>query len=244
MSAGRFKVGDGVSLSDASLKEYAELGAVAQQNVFATAFPNNELPFGGSGWVHGFSDGLLWHNIRTTPAKAFGTQINGGDNFTDSIAHASGKWGNDQQVTTTITFANSPGAGENVIEEAEILLRFSIDQGSAKGYECLWSVIQNAGAGRYMQVVRWDGGVGAFTQLAAATLTLASVGDTFYAEIVGTVITVKVNGTTKITYDTASDGIKYSQGAPGIGQYFKNDLILGTYAASDFGFSSWSVLAT
>jgi hypothetical protein len=248
MSGGRFSVGDGISLCDGK-GELAHAALVAKQAAYSTLFPFNELPFGGSAWKHGFSDGTLWSNIRSTPAKAFGTQVNLGANFIDSLAHLDGAWFNDQSVTATVFCGNlltNTDSLNGAVEEVEILLRFSIAQGIATGYEITFSVDPNVTNGRYVQLNRWNGALGAFTLLANGASTLINNGDTLFASIIGTVITVKVNGTSvggSFPYDTAGDTPKYASGAPGIGHYFKNDLAAGTYASSDFGLSAFSVTA-
>jgi hypothetical protein len=55
------------------------------------------------------------------------------------------------------------------------------------------------------------------------------------AEIVGTVITAKINGTTAMTYDTAGDSTKWSTGQPGIGMY-----AIGGATLANYGFSNYS----
>jgi hypothetical protein len=220
-----------------------------RQSAYATAFPNNQLPFGGSGWANGYSDGTLWNNMRSTPGLAFGTQVNGGANFLDGIAHLLGVWGADQSVTATCVSTNRVSLADsnagNCTEEVEILLRFSIVQGTAIGYEITFSVDPNPTNGQYIQLNRWNGGSGAFTLLASGTHpTTVNNGSILFASIIGTVITVKVDGVSvggAFPYDTASDNPKYANGAPGIGHYYSNANGVGTYAASDFGLSTFAV---
>ncbi len=243
---GHISVPDGFGVVDA-YGELSHRSSVALRNDYATVFPNNECPLRCGDWVNGFSDGTIWNNMRTTPAKAFGTQINGGANFLDGIAHLDGVWGNDQTVTGTVFCGNLLSNADSlagVAEEAELLLRFSITQGRAIGYEITFSVDPNVTNGRYIQLNRWNGGSGSFTLLASGASTLVSTGATLFASIIGTVVTVKVNGTSvggTFPYDTASDTPKYASGAPGIGHYYSNATSVGTYAASDFGLSAFSV---
>lgn len=248
--AGRFKSGDGSSVSDAHVGELFHASEVMKQNAYATLFPNNELPFGGSGWRHGFSDGTLWNNIHTTPGQAFGTQVNGGANFIDGVAHLNQPWLNDQSVSGTIVTANRVSSADSVagvIEEVELLLRFAIDQSVATGYEITYSVDPNAANGQYIQINRWNGPVNGFTLLASAVWSTSGVtvnnGQAVSASIVGTVITVKVGSTTVLTYDTTADTPKYASGAPGIGHFYFNSNSVGTYAASDFGLSAFAAQA-
>jgi hypothetical protein len=55
--------------------------------------------------------------------------------------------------------------------------------------------------------VRWNGPLNDFTVLADNVFTYVNLADgaLWYAEIIGTVITIKCNVTTVLTYDTASD---------------------------------------
>ena len=245
MAWGRFSAGDGVAVADGP-NESGHGSQNPLQGAYGTTFPTTELPFAGSSWKHGYSDGGLWTNVRSTPAKAFGTQVNAGANYIDSIAHLGGNWGNDQTFQATVFAGNllsNTDSLNGAAEEVEILLRFFIDQGVAKGYEITFSVDPNVTNGRYIQLNRWNGGVGAFTLLASGASTLTGNGDTLFASIIGTVVTVKVNGVSvggAFPYDTASDSPKYASGAPGIGFYYSNSLSAGTYAASDFGLTAFS----
>ncbi len=246
---GRVKVADGFGVVDA-YGEPVHRSAVATRTDYATAFPNNECPLRCGDWINGFSDGTLWNNMRTTPAKAFGTQANGGANFLDGIAHLDGVWGNDQTATAIAVITNTLSATDSntgtFAEELEILLRFSITQGRAIGYEITFAADPNVTNGRYIQLNRWNGASGSFTLLASGASTLVSNGDTLFASIIGTVVTVKVNGVSvggAFPYDTTSDTPKYASGAPGIGHYYINPNGTGTYAPSDFGLSSFAVTA-
>jgi hypothetical protein len=247
MAWGRFKVlSSGISVPDGP-NESGHVSLAPAQNAYSSAFPSTELPFAGSAWQHGFSDGTLWNNLRSTPAKIFGTQVNAGPNFADSIAHLTGVWGANQSASATVFCGNllsNTDSLAGVAEEVEILLRFSIDQGRATGYEITYSVDPNVTNGRYIQLNRWNGGLGSFTLLASGASTLVSNGAVVTASITGTIVSVAVNGTPvggTFPYDTASDSPKYATGAPGIGHFYYNSTSVGTYAAPDFGFSAFSV---
>jgi len=247
--AGRFKGGDGMSVTDAHVSEPFHASQVMTRNAYATAFPNSECPLRAGDWINGFSDGTLWNNIRTTPGLAFGTQVNAGAAFKDGLAHLDGTWFNDQTATAICVSNNRITSGDStlgIVEEVEILLRFSIQQGNATGYEITFSMDPNASAGKYVQLNRWNGALGSFTLLASKTGVTINNGSTLFASIVGTVVTVKVDGVsvgTPFPYDTTADTPKYASGAPGIGHYYFNSNSVGTYAGSDFGLSSFSVTA-
>lgn len=242
----RFKSGGGVSVAD-DIGEVKHWSQYPTQNFYHTTFPGAELPFGGSGWLHGFSDGTQWHNVRSTAALGFGTQVGlSADTFKDSIACLNTIWLNDQTATATVVTTNrisSTDSAGGVIEEVELLLRFAIIQGNAIGYECTISVDPNALHGQYVQLNRWNGASGSFTLLASAASGAVNNGSVIVAAIVGTTVTIKIDGITKITYDTSGDTPKYASGAPGVGFYYINSAPVGTYKPSDYGFSDFSVSA-
>src|SRR5436190_838960 len=104
----------------------------------------------------------------------------------DGVAVAVG--GNDQTCSAVCVATNPLSSGDSVVgcaEEVEILLRFSIDQGVAKGYEITYSVDPNVANGRYIQLNRWNGPFGGFTLLASGASTLVGNGDTLFASIIG-----------------------------------------------------------
>lgn len=63
-------------------------------------------------------------------------------------------------------------------------------------------------------------------------------GDVVNFEAVGTVLTLKVNGVTEVTYDTSGDGTKYSTGNPGLFFYYNGtatDQLATTWRAGSVG---------
>ena len=181
--------------------------AVAAGGYYTTPFAGTENPLSETGvWTRGGTTGLDWTNPQKTPGIGFGTQT--GVGYDDSIAHLSGFSAN-QYSTGTLHRASPSGQ-----LEAELLLRFSITAHSATGYEIDVTLTD-------MSLVRWNGALSDFTYLVqnvTANVSTAN-GAVWYAEIVGTVITIKCNGVTVTTHDTSSDGTKYSSGNPGLGFY-------------------------
>lgn len=210
-------------------------------NSYTSSFAATENPIAESSrWVNGLATGLDWTNVRTTPGKAFGTQT-GTVNFDDSIAILGGlsSWDAIQVVRATV-FATNPissadfTAHPDLAQEVELLLRFSLAGHSATGYEITYSVNpQNP----YVQINRWNGTLGGFTLLATAVAPpIIGAGDQLKATICGKHICCYVNDVLVLAFDDTT----YASGKPGIGFYWHSTSGVGTYAPSDFGFSSMS----
>ncbi len=203
---------------------------------YTTQFSAAENPINEGGqWVNGEKTGLLWHDCRTTANFAFGTQP-GTIVFDDSECLLNGTWGTRQQAQATVRIVASDNTP---IEEVEIRLRSSITANSSTGYEVNCSV--KAG-NPYMQIVRWDGGLGSFTPLNSASVGCAD-GDVLKAIVTGsgtsTVITGFKNGVQQLTTTDSGCSAAWCSlpGQPGIGFYIQS----GSSATnSDFGFSSFS----
>ena len=92
-----------------------------------------------------------------------------------------------------------------------------------------------------MQVVRWEGPLGKFTYLADLRGTNYGLkdGDILKASIVGSNITVYINGVQKahVADDT------YNQGNPGIGEFLACERGQNRGANAEFGFSSFTARA-
>lgn len=193
---------------------------------YKTQFPSAENPISEGGrWINGATEGVLWHNCRTTTNFAFGTQP-ATANFDDSICLLTGAWGNDQQAQATVRIVASDATQ---FEEVELRLRSAIATSSSTGYEINCSV---KSGNPYMQIVRWNGGLGDFTLLDSRPVGCSN-GDELKATIRGNAITAFKNGTAVFS---ATDST-YTNGAPGMGFYIQNG---DSSTNSDFGFSSFS----
>jgi hypothetical protein len=194
---------------------------------YTTKFPNAENPLSESGvWVNGGTDGLDWHDCRTTSAFAFGTQP-ATINYDDSTCLVNGTWGANQTVEITI---HTVTAGAHAsFEEVEVRLRSKITGHVNTGYEINCSVKPG---NAYMQIVRWNGALGDFTYLNGSAVGCKD-GDVLKATISGSKITAYKNGTAIMT---ATD-TKFADGLPGMGFYIQS----GTSSANnDFGASSFT----
>lgn len=209
----------------ASVADWEPIPAIGLKS-FSTTFSLTESPMSEGGvWTQGLATGLDWTNVDTNGADAIGTKDNG-SNFDDSIACLSG-FHPDQSASTVI----HKGSTTNIME-VELLLRWQITSHNARGYEINW-----AHDGAYMQIVRWEGALNSFTPLQNfGPLAAPADGDTFYAQIVGNLITVKVNGSTIGTWDitTGSPANVWTTGNPGIGFYRTGGAAFSQYAYTSF----------
>lgn len=218
-------------------------------NSYSTLFPLTENPMLESAvWKQGLVDGLDWHNVRTTPAFAFGTQ-DGSTNYTDSVAALKGTWSNDQVAIATVRTVNQQTG--SIFEEVEILLRYEITAHSVVGYEFTYACRPVGDAGRYIQINRWNGVLGDFTTLDGRAGPGLNDGDRIKASCIGNpkpILRIYIapaadpnNFTEVFNYDTVSDSIVYASGKPGIGMYNQGgDLGM----SSDFGLTAFSATAS
>jgi hypothetical protein len=209
------------------------LAASAFANSYTTSFPATENPISQSGmWINGGTTGINWTNARTTPGLAFGTMSGNGPGnavYADSTAILGGSWGPTQTASATLAVLNASGAS-GVFEECELRLRTTVMAGSIIGYEINASVSTNPN-NFYMQIVRWNGPLGSFTQLNGSTQHFAS-GDTITATISGSTITAYHNG---VPVMTANDST-FGSGSPGIGFFLQGAAGLN----ANYGFSNFS----
>ncbi len=192
-------------------------------NSYSTVFPLTEDPISENGsWINGGVTGLLWHDCQTTPGFAFGTQP-GTTKYDDSACVLTGTWGTNQSAQATIKVNSTNNAQ---FDEVEVFLNATIAANSITGYEINCSV---ASANPYMQIVRWNGGLGNFT-LINSTTAGCTTGDVLSAARSGNTITAFKNGTAMITVSDTT----YTGGSPGMGFYIQT--LNGTSAAADAGF--------
>jgi hypothetical protein len=173
-------------------------------------------------WLGGKTHGVDWQNVATCVGLAYPSVIGAGGApsgppYDDPTALLKGNWGNDQRVSIKVALTQR---ASGIFQECEARLRSSLSSGVNSGYECILSMTDNP----YIQLVRWNGPLSDFTILKSCTMgSNANDGDVFTSQIVGSVITVSVNGATQFTHDTAGDSsstgatARYTSGQPGIG---------------------------
>ena len=203
---------------------------------YTTRFPKTENPISEGGyWINGGTVGLAWTNARTTPGFAFGTMV-GTDaapqSFADSTAVLAGTWNPNQAVTITVA-APSPSSANGVYEEVEIRLRTAITANSITGYEINCSVSTDPTNGNYLQLIRWNGALGDFTQLDAIVTHCVS-GDVLKASISGSSISVYLNNMSTPVMSWGDS--TYSTGNPGLGFFLQG----ATGLDANYGISSFT----
>lgn len=197
--------------------------------VYTTHFPLTENPISEGGhWINGQRTGLDWADVRTTAGFAFGTEA-GTARYDDSTALLTGTWGPDQTAQATVRTVDQ---SDKIYAEVELRLRSSLSAHRATGYEILFRCLKTSDA--YAQIVRWNGPLGDFTYLNAASGPQYGVanGDVVKATIIGNVITAYINGVQVLQATEAT----YASGSPGMGFYLEG----ATGVNGDYGFTSFS----
>jgi hypothetical protein len=186
---------------------------------YSTDFNLTESPISESGaWHH---DGLDWAKVDTSGGYAYGTQAlgvgrSGPGQYNDSYAYLSG-FPPDQQASGVV---HKGTIDTSCTHEVEILLHWSDAAHSASGYEC-----NLAYDGGYAEIVRWNGPVGDYTYLNRGSVPGGvKEGDTLSCSIVGSTITLSVNGVarataTDSTYTTGNPGMAFWRGSSGCGSF-------------------------
>lgn len=184
-------------------------GSKRSYNGYATNFPLTENPISEAGlWIPGGISSPRT-NPQTVGTHAYGTMSSfDGTNFIDSIAVLNAPFSANQSVQGTVW---NTGAVDGL--EIELVLRGNISALSNTGYE-----VDIVHTGPSVGLVSWNGPPNAFTILTTSNVNVSiSDGDVWFAQMVGTVVTVKCNGNLVLTYDTAGDAFKIASGTPGIG---------------------------
>jgi hypothetical protein len=175
---------------------------------YTTSFSLNESVISEGGkWVNGKAVGLSWHDIGTSGGTAIAThRMSIAPPYDDCVAHLSSaflSFNANQYAQGTVYRAPGYTSGH----EIELLLRFEITANSARGYEIYWST--NGG----LYIVRWNGPINSFNSLYVASAGLANDGDVVRAEITGSTITVRINGSVVLSGTDSA----WTSGQPGIG---------------------------
>ena len=194
---------------------------------YTTNFPVAENPISEKGnWINGGTVGLDWYNVQTNGRMAFGTNNQG--SYTDPTAVLAGTWGPDQTAQATVSTVSQTNS---LYQEVELRLRTTITAHSITGYEVNFRCLPGTDSNRYVQIVRWNGPVGNWTEINGTLGPGLKTGDVVKATIIGSTITAYVNG---IQVLQATDKT-YASGSPGIGFNYGCN---GTYG--NFGFTSFT----
>lgn len=203
---------------------------------YTTAFSGTEDPLSEGGRWH--NEGVDWTHIRKVNGLVCGTQTGtntGIYRFNDSFAHLTG-FPPDQEAWGEARITN-PNA--TCAQELEILLRWNSSPHRATGYECFARCVSTPAS--YVQIVRWDGPLGKFTYLADLRGTNYGLknGDILKASIVGSRITVFINGIEKARVVDRT----FATGNPGIGEFLDCEGAHRTGGNGDFGFANFTARA-
>lgn len=183
---------------------------------YTSAFQFTENPISEAGiWTSGGAVGLDWTDVRTTPGKVFGTESGtstGPAQYDDSVAVLKGPWGNDQGaegVVFIVPTAPVPNA------EIEILLRFNVTPHLTFGYE--FNISCSPGI-TYATIVRWNGALGDFTNIAQRLDINTVDGDILAFTAIGSTLTAYKNGASVLS----GNDTMFPSGAPGVGFFLRN----------------------
>lgn len=195
--------------------------------IYSTDFPLTENPISeGGNWINGGTVGLDWTNVAVSSGLAHGTQ-NGSVSYNDSTALLTGTWGSNQTVQATVHVGTRPTPGNYI--EVELRLRSNLSAHSCTGYECNYSMAAN-GNGPYTQIVRWNGALGNFTQLASQGINQIADGTVVSAGVVGNTITTYTNGVALFSVTDAT----FTSGNPGMGFFSQSS------GSNDSGFTGYT----
>jgi hypothetical protein len=194
---------------------------------YTTEFDLTESPLAQAGaWRHA---GLDWTDVVTSGGLAYGSQM-GDRGFDDSYAYLAGVFPPNQSASATIHLESGITAA---YAEVEILLRWRDGAHDSTGYEC-----NLAFNGQYAEIIKWPGPLGKqksdFKFISSGNAVAGGVhdGDVFQADVIGNVITSRLNGR---VLATATDSSLPSGGAPGIGFYSE-----GAPASQKFSFTKFA----
>jgi hypothetical protein len=197
------------------------------QKTYSTTFPLSENPISeGDHWINAASLGLDWANVRTSPGLASGTQ-SGSTVYDDSTAVLASSWNSDQMAQATV-FTVNPNS--SIDQAVELHLRTTITVDGITGYAFKFGC--GSDGSQYVQILRWNGPLGSWTELDSQTGPGLRNGDVVKATAVGNTLTAYINGTPILSVTDST----YTSGSPGIG--FSNQTG-STATTSDFGFTNF-----
>ncbi|MFO1272319.1 MAG: hypothetical protein U1F50_11690 [Rubrivivax sp.] len=178
---------------------------------YSTTFSSKEKPINEGGmWVNGKSTGGKWNDVQTIVGRAYGTALMDVERYADNVAHLTTSFTANQYAQGTVY--RVPGyMNPSDAHEIELLLRFKITPGNARGYEVLWA--QDGG----VCVVRWNGPLSDYNLLSDGCPLIGKAvdGDVLRAEITGSTIKVYKNGALVVTASDSS--ARWNDGQPGMG---------------------------
>jgi len=201
--------------------------SLGSQKAYTTTFPIAEKPISeGGSWTNGGTVGLDWRDVQTSSGVAIGTDSES-TALGDSVAVLAGKWKPDQMAQATVSAGNQ---NCSTYEGVELFLRTTVTEHAIAGYKFGFRCTSDGS--QYIQILRWNGPIGSWTELGGNTVPALHNGDVLKAMAVGTTLTAYINGTPLLSVKDTT----YSDGSPGLGFHNESG---GAVRNSRFGFSSF-----
>jgi len=201
------------------------LPLAARAQTYSTSFQNEPV----ANWLEGKTTGGNWNNCVFSTGFAYGSQpmtVNYDDSLCVLSQSVFGAWSANQSASQKIVVSGKLGAQ---FDEAEVHLNTTITNGSITGYEINCSLVSG---NPYMQIVRWDGSFGKYSELDGRSVGCGN-GDVLSAARSGATITAYKNGSAIFNVTDS----KYLNGMPGMGFYVQT-LQSGTVAQADAAFGA------
>lgn len=192
----------------------------------------------GSRWVNGLAVGVDWSNCAITSGIAHGKHV--ATQFADPTAVLIGTWPANQEAEGVIQGVDTQGAFCGA--EVEIRTRSVVSPGVNRGIEFLWSTRTSS---NYLQIVRWNGDLGDFTELYNTDPGVAPTnGFMLRGRSVGTTHTVEILNTLgAIVFTDSVTDATFSDGNPGMGFYIGSSCLSDLSTEHLFGFTSFAARA-
>lgn len=189
---------------------------VSSGATYSTNFPATENPISEGGkWLGGLKDGVVFKDVRTAGGRAFASGIN--NTYDDSLAILNlPNIPNDHFVEVTVYIA--PGYQAPSSHEIELLLRGNIDRNANPYYAPLYEVLVPFGATN-ASIIYQNGKLGGWEELrqTGSGYDPLKTGDVIRAQIVGSTISVLVNG----RFATGATDTRHQTGKPGMGFFVR-----------------------
>lgn len=207
---------------------YATPAPIPAVGTYSSNFPGTENPISQGGiWNRGFTEGIDWQNIRTTPGLCFGVGPSG--SFDDCTADLKPSYGiSSTKHYSRLVIRRAAGYTPPSTQEVATYVGATTSANVSKRYETL------AAFGGAIQLVRWNGALNDVTLNGDAAWPNTPVGsgasdlqdsdvlETRYDASTGTPqITVYVNNVQVYSVADTSAG-KLTSGQPGLGFFARS----------------------
>jgi hypothetical protein len=201
----------------------------ASSGSYTTNFPltENTISEGGR-WLNGFTDGVVFKDVRTTAGRAFASGVN--YDYDDSWAILNSPSIPNDHFVEVVVYREA-GYTAPSSHEIQLQLRGNIDRNAGPYYAPLIEVLMPFG-GTNGQIAYQNGQIGGYDILSTGGpgFNPLVTGDVVRAQIVGSSITVRVNGNLAMTATES----RRPTGKPGIGFFVRPGGIPEKFCISRF----------